>query len=146
MKIKISKLQASDRSQWLELWRGYQAFYEADLTADEDRLWSVLLDPPAEGPFGLVAEAEDCKLVGLVQYLFHATTWSAEQRCYLNDLYTAEEARGMGAGRALIEAVYEAADAAGAPHVYWLTQEFNETARQLYDKVAKQTPFIKYSR
>ena len=49
-------------------------------------------------------------------------------------------------GVALIEAVYEAADAAGAPHVYWLTQEFNETARQLYDKVAKQTPFIKYSR
>jgi len=49
-------------------------------------------------------------------------------------------------GRALIEAVYEAADERGAPSVYWLTQDFNETARVLYDRVANLTPFIKYQR
>lgn len=51
-----------------------------------------------------------------------------------------------GVGRALIEAVYEAADERGAPSVYWLTQDFNETARVLYDRVANLTPFIKYQR
>ena len=54
--------------------------------------------------------------------------------------------RGGGVGRALIEAVYAAADANGTPAVYWLTQDFNETARLLYDRVAQVTPFIRYNR
>ena len=32
------------------------------------------------------------------------------------------------------------------PNVYWLTQEFNATARRLYDRVGRATPFIKYRR
>ena len=54
--------------------------------------------------------------------------------------------RGQGVGRALIEAVYAAADAAGCPSVYWMTQEFNAEARKLYDRIATLTPFIKYQR
>jgi hypothetical protein len=42
--------------------------------------------------------------------------------------------------------VYAEADAAGCPIVYWLTQDFNATARRLYDRVAHVTPFIKYQR
>ena len=56
------------------------------------------------------------------------------------------EARGTGVGRALIEAVYAAADAEGAPNVYWTTQHFNEVGRRLYDRVGRRTPFIKYER
>lgn len=56
------------------------------------------------------------------------------------------EMRGAGVGRALIEAVYAAADAHHAGSVYWLTQEFNHTARKLYDRIGVQTPFIKYQR
>lgn len=67
-------------------------------------------------------------------------------RCYLEDLFVAETARGSRAGRVLIEAVYGAADARGADQVYWLTEEANHTARALYDKAARQTPFIKYQR
>ena len=69
-----------------------------------------------------------------------------ENVCYLQDLYTDPSVRGTGAGRALIEGVYAAAEAAGAPTVYWLTQDFNATARRLYDRVATLTPFIKYNR
>jgi len=47
-----------------------------------------------------------------------------------------------GVGRALIEAVYAEADAAGCPAVYWLTQDLNAPARRLYDRVAHVTPFI----
>jgi hypothetical protein len=53
---------------------------------------------------------------------------------------------GAGVGRALIEAVYAEADRDGCPNVYWMTQEFNETARRLYDRIATLTPFVKYSR
>lgn len=56
------------------------------------------------------------------------------------------EARGTGAGRRLIEAVYAAADRAGCPSVYWLTQDFNTTARQLYDRIANVTQFVRYTR
>ena len=59
--------------------------------------------------------------VGLAHYIFHRHGWQIEDVCYLQDLYVAPEARGTGAGRALIEAVYAAADAAGRPNVYWLT-------------------------
>ena len=146
MTITIRRLVASDKQAWQALWRGYQAFYQADLSADEDRLWLALLRPPAEGPHALVAEDADGALIGLAQYLFHGTTWSAEPRCYLNDLFTSEAARGKGVGRALIEAVYAAAEEAGASQTYWLTQDFNETARRLYDQVASLTPFVKYAR
>ena len=54
--------------------------------------------------------------------------------------------RGQGIGRALIEAVYKAADEAGSPDVYWMTQEFNKVGRRLYDRIGKLTPFIEYNR
>jgi GNAT superfamily N-acetyltransferase len=85
-------------------------------------------------------------MIGLVHYLFHPVTWSIAERCYLEDLFVSPVARGTGAGRALIEAVYRAADEVGADQVYWLTATTNATARKLYDRVARATPFMKYQR
>lgn len=146
MSISIRPLAANDHEQWLELWRGYLEFYESCVPETVTHLtWSRILDP--EAPIhGQCATDESGKLIGIVHYLFHPVTWAAGPRCYLEDLFTAKEARGRGAGRALIEAVYAAADSRGADQVYWLTQEFNATARRLYDQVAKATPFIKYRR
>lgn len=146
MTINTRGVEPQDREQWEALWLGYQAFYGVNLTSDAERLWKQLLTASPDGPHCLVAEDENGELLGLAQYLFHGTTWSAQPRCYLNDLYTLESARGRGIGRALIEAVYVAADSRGASQVYWLTQDFNKSARRLYDKVANLTPFIKYSR
>ena len=78
----------------------------------------------------------DGKLEGIVHYLFHRSTWTAGNYCYLQDLFVAEGGRNHGLGRALIEAVYAGGAPAGASRVYWLTHETNETARALYDKVA----------
>lgn len=104
-----------------------------------------MLDP-AEDMFCLVAENEDGEMIGIVHFLYHRVTWAVEDRCYLEDLFVAASARGTGAGRALIEAVYAAADERGADQVYWLTQEFNAEGRRLYDRVGRLTPFIKYQR
>ncbi len=146
MTFAIRPLVSADRTQWGDLWRGYLDFYKSDVPDDVTELtWRRLLDP--EAPIlGFCAAADDDRLLGIVHYLFHPVTWSAGPRCYLEDLFTAPEARGQGVGRALIEAVYAAADARGADQVYWLTQEFNATARRLYDQVATATPFIKYRR
>lgn len=144
MSIVIRNVRPGDHDAWLELWRGYQRFYKADLSADEDRLWQALLAAKGDGPYALVAE-DGGKLVGLTQYLFHISTWSPQRRCYLNDLFTSRAARGKGVGRALIEAVYAKAAEANCNQVWWLTQDNNHAARRLYDQVAKLTPFIKYS-
>jgi len=47
-------------------------------------------------------------------------------------------------GRALIEAVYGAAKAAGASRVYWQTHETNVSAMRLYDQVAEKSGFVVY--
>ena len=94
----------------------------------------------------LVAEL-DGQPVGSFQLSFipgvsRRGTWRGQ----IESVRVSPEMRGQGIGRALIEAVYARADAAGAPSVYWLTQDFNETARKLYDRIGTVTPFIKYAR
>lgn len=141
----IRQLKTEDRPQWETLWKGYQDFYETNLDHVTDGLWVRLHSTDPIEPICLVADQEG-ELLGFTHYLFHGSCWSPKQRIYLNDLFTAPAARGKGVGRALIEAVYAAADEADAETVYWLTQDFNTAGRALYDKVAKLTPFIKYNR
>jgi GNAT superfamily N-acetyltransferase len=85
--------------------------------------------------FAFVAE-EGGRIVGIVHYLYHRSTSRLNGVCYLQDLYTVEHRRGAGIGRALINAVYAAARAAGSSRVYWQTQRTNTAGRLLYDKVA----------
>jgi len=144
--MPVRNARPEDRIAWEALWKGYQDYYQADLSATTDNTWQRLMEPPAEGPFCLVYEDDAGNLTGFTTYLFHGHTWQPEPRCYLVDLFTTPQLRGKGLGRALIEAVYEKADAHGCCQVYWLTQDFNEAGRRLYDKVAKLTPFIKYQR
>jgi GNAT superfamily N-acetyltransferase len=144
--IRIRELRAGDRARWGDLWAGYLAFYKEDLPADvTEFLWKRLIDP-TDQPYGLVAVDGDNVVVGFVHYHFHLSTWSFAGNCYLEDLFVASTVRGQGAGRALIEAVYRAADERGGARVYWHTQEFNAQARTLYDKVAKLSPFVQYRR
>ena len=64
--------------------------------------------------------------------------------CYLQDLFIDPAVRGGGGGRKLIEAVADAATAAKATKMYWLTQTHNEPARLLYDRLARHSGFIRY--
>ena len=146
MKTTIRPLRVDDEADWRRLWTGYLEFYQTGVPEQVYRATFARLLSGAEHEYhGLIAEQAG-RPVGLTHYLFHRHCWRIENVVYLQDLYVDPAARGSGAGRALIEAVYAAADAAGCPVVYWLTQDFNITARQLYDRIAKVTPFIKYQR
>ena len=146
MTLTIRPLTASDEAEWRRLWTAYLAFYESTVSEEVyQSSFARMLSGDDHEFHGLIAEL-DGKAVGLVHYLFHRHGWRVENVCYLQDLYADPEVRGQGIGRALIEAVYSAADAAGAPPIYWLTQTFNTTARQLYDRIGVVTPFIKYNR
>ena len=144
--VQIRPIEQKDHPEWRRLWTLYLEFYETSVEEPVyETLWRRLHDADPHEFKCLVAE-EDGAVVGFTHYLFHRHAWRVENVCYLQDLYVDDSTRGTGAGRALIEAVYAEADAAGAPAVYWLTQEFNATARRLYDRIAKLTPFIRYNR
>jgi len=142
-------LHRCDYDGWLTLWNGYNAFYgrvgpTALLAEVTQTTWGRLFDP-AEPVHGLVAELNG-RVVGLCHYLFHRSTISVAPVCYLQDLFTDEQSRGRGAGRALIEAVCQRATAAGVSRVYWQTHETNLVAQRLYDMVAARSGFIVYRR
>jgi GNAT superfamily N-acetyltransferase len=144
--LEIRPLRAEDRPEWMRLWRAYLAFYKTDVPPDVyDSSFARLIGDDPHDFHGLIA-TWDGRPVGLAHYLFHRHGWKIENTCYLQDLYADPEVRGRGVGRALIEAVYAAADAAGSPSVYWLTQDFNSEARKLYDRIGTLTPFIRYNR
>jgi GNAT superfamily N-acetyltransferase len=141
--ITIRPLVRADRGQWEPLWQGYLAFYKTSVPDDVTETTFARFFDASEPMHALVAERGG-DIVGIVHYIFHRSTWTKGPYCYLQDLFTAEHARGGGIGRKLIEAVYERARAEGASRVYWLTQEDNATARALYDKLADRPGFIQY--
>ncbi|MEL6978572.1 MAG: GNAT family N-acetyltransferase [Pseudomonadota bacterium] len=150
--LTVRPLAAGDEAEWRRLWTAYLTFYETSVSEAVYRTtWARLLSRGPGEYRGLLAHAPDPAggegpALGLAHYLFHRHCWHAADVVYLQDLYVDETARGAGAGRALIEAVYGAADDAGAANVYWLTQDFNAEARRLYDRIGSETPFIKYNR
>lgn len=146
--VLVRPLQPADLAAWRPLWDGYNAFYgRAGATALPEAIteatWRRFFDPN-EPMHAFVAEVEG-RVVGLVHYLYHRSTTRLHDVCYLQDLFTDPALRGRGVGRALIEAVYAAARAAGSSRVYWQTHTTNTPGRALYDQVGTNGGFIVYS-
>jgi GNAT superfamily N-acetyltransferase len=140
--VNVAPLKSSERARWGELWSEYQTFYGVALPAAvTERTWQRIHEGVVHG---LGARNSADHLVGIVHFLFHEDTWSTVPACYLQDLYVDPTLRGTGCGRLLIEAVAEAAKAAGANSPYWLTHHTNATARLLYDRLGQNQGFIHY--
>ena len=141
--IHVRAAREDEFDVWMPLWRGYLAFYKADIADEVSRLtWQRFFDD---------AEPMHCDLVevdgvvcGLVHSIDHRSCWMKEHSCYLQDLFVAPELRGQGLGRRLIEHVYAQAKARGCERVHWLTQETNTDAMKLYDRIADKPGFVQY--
>lgn len=153
--IGVRRLARHDRAEWRSLWQQYlrpttagarsPGFY---LQPPPDQVGDVtferLVDPDRQ-PHALVAVSED-RLVGFAHYVFHPSTWSLTQVCYLEDLYVEPTVRRAGVGRALMRALYAAADEANAPTVYWVTHGSNTAAQGFFGTLAGPTALIRYER
>lgn len=143
MNLSIAPASADEKHKWLPLWVGYLDFYRTAL-ADEitELTWARCLDP-AE-PMHMLAAKDGDDWRGFAIFVLHRSTWAADNYCYLEDLFTAADARGQGVGSLLIEAGADLARAQNCSRYYWLTEETNRTAQKLYDKIARKSGFIQY--
>lgn len=143
---RVRALEARDEARWRDLFDGYIRFYEAEVPDEVITLTFERLLAGEDGMAGLVAVDSEDTPIGLVNLVFHRSTWSPTWYCYLEDLYADPAVRGSGVGRALIEATYALADARGATRTYWATQQKNATARRLYERIGELTDFLQYRR
>ena len=123
---------------------GLSRFYRADVAPQvTERTFERLGQD--EQVYGLVAEDAEGRLLGLMNLVFHPSTWSAVGYCYIEDLYVSPQAAAWVSEK-LFEQAYRLAEARGSDRVYWMTQEYNAPARSLYDKIGRRSSFIVYTR
>ena len=146
MSVAVRPLTAEDRPAWDALWAGYLAFYRAEISAAVSDVTFTRMTRGEQGCFALVALGEGGAPVGLAHCIEHPSTWNAGPVVYLEDLFVARAARGLGAAKALIEAAADAAEARGAERLYWHTQQYNGAARSLYDTVGTLSSHVVYER
>lgn len=139
----IRPLAAADRAAWEPLWQGYLTFYKSSVSAAVTQLTFERLTGGME-PMGAYVAERDGRMIGIVHFVMHRTTWSLSDICYLQDLFVVPDVRGSGAGAALIEAVRAMAERQGCFRVYWQTHETNDVAMKLYDRVAQKSGFLVY--
>jgi ribosomal protein S18 acetylase RimI-like enzyme len=143
--INVRQLQVGDESKWQELYFDYLKFYETSPSdVNSELLWDRLTnsDPQIQA---LVAESNGV-VIGIAHFHYQLSTWSDSSHCYLEDLYVAEDARGKGAAKALIQQVQELAIKQGCTELFWITKESNSSARKLYDQVANLSDFVRYEK
>lgn len=139
----IRALKEDDFQTWKMLWNSYLRFYQNTLSDHTSDITFARLLSNEQPMYCLLAEREGVP-VGIVHFIMHRSTWTTGDYGYLQDLYVVETSRGNALGKGLILAVYEKARNAGCSRVYWTTQEKNERARKVYDRLASKTDFIQY--
>lgn len=87
--------------------------------ADDARVWAH------------VAE-HDGKVVGIAVWFLNYSTWTGKPGIYLEDLVVDEAARGLGAGRALFQALAAEAERLGCARIDWAVLDWNRPAMDFY--------------
>jgi GNAT superfamily N-acetyltransferase len=146
MSITIRPVREEDFFAWLELYAGYAAFYDTELTDEKALLlWSWLINPAhEESGFVAVDNDDDDRLVGLAHVREFTRPLETDRALYLDDLYVAEDHRGSGIGRQLLDFVRDLAKERNLGIVQWITASDNEDAQRLYDAVAGKTSWVTY--
>ena len=143
MTLTIRAIEEKDKDQWLKLWAGYLEFYKSTISSEQTELtWKRLINNELK-MFGFVAESKE-GIIGFTHCLFRPSTWTETDYCYLEDLFVDPNIRGKGIGRALMNKVFELAKEKNSKRIYWTTQEFNQTARVLYDSITPVSEFVQY--
>ena len=109
---------------------------EHEVIATQDDIEESLFGPETK------TKAVICQLngeaVGFAVYFFNYSTWLGKHGLYLEDLYVSPEARGSGAGKALLKHLAKIAVSKNCERVEWSVLDWNEPAIQFYQSIGAQ--------
>ncbi|WP_052709484.1 GNAT family N-acetyltransferase [Streptomyces sp. NRRL S-495] len=84
--------------------------------------------------------------VGYASWSRAFSTWQGDDHVHLDCLFVIEPHRGEGWGRALLDAVKDAAAARGVAEVQWQTPDWNADAIRFYHRAgALGRPKVRFS-
>ncbi|MDO5058136.1 MAG: GNAT family N-acetyltransferase [Lautropia sp.] len=95
--------------------------------------------------FGLICLADD-KPVGFAIYFFNYSTWQGQHGLYLEDLYVTPEARGLGAGKALLAKLARIAVEHDCGRFEWSVLDWNTPSIAFYESLGAraQSEWVRY--
>ena len=94
---------------------------------------------------GLICELGS-QAIGFAVYFFNYSTWQGRNGLYLEDLYVTPDARGHGAGKALLQRLAQIALDKHCGRFEWSCLDWNEPSLKFYDSLGAlpQTEWIRY--
>jgi ribosomal protein S18 acetylase RimI-like enzyme len=144
MTADVRRVEDNEFFTWLDLYTGYGEFYETPISDEKALLvWSWITDP-ANGLEAYFAVDDEGTPIGLAHVREFARPLDGSTGLYLDDLFVVPDARGEGAGTALLEELRTLAKQRGLSVVRWITAKDNQEARRLYDRVAEKTKWVTY--
>jgi len=144
MTITVRGVQDNEFFTWLDLYVGYGEFYDSPVTDEKALLvWSWISDPENELEAYFAVDEEGTP-IGLAHVREFVRPLDGSKGLYLDDLFVSPDARGAGAGSALLESLRDSARERGLSVVRWITAKDNENARRLYDRFAQKTKWVTY--
>jgi GNAT superfamily N-acetyltransferase len=104
---------------------------EPDAVSATEPMMSEALFGSDPAAAALIAEREG-EAVGFALYFFTYSTWTGRRGLWLEDLYVTPEARGSGAGAALLRALAGVALDRGCARFEWTVLDWNTPAIDFY--------------
>ena len=137
MDIIVRSFAREDYAQWQTLWHAYLAFAGTTLPAAvSEHTWQRLLEHTAM--HGLGAYDPAGSMLGFAHIILHPNTWNIGECAYLEDLFVVPEARGLGAGKALLRALAKRCVAQGLARLEWSVLDWNAPSIAFYDSLGAE--------
>ena len=121
----VARLLAEFRSWYGKDWPSDNAFHASVERLIEQRDTEYLLGAPHD----------DAPPAAVAQLRYRFSVWTAAEDCWLEDLFVAEEARGSGLGKAMVEAAITRAAERGCRRIELDVDDDNAPARALYESL-----------
>ena len=117
---------------------------ESEVKTTADHVHRTIFSPQATA-HALICESEGVP-VGMAVYFFNYSTWQGRNGLYLEDLYVDPEARGMGAGKALLKALARICVEKDCGRFEWSCLDWNTPSLEFYDSLGAlpQKEWIRY--
>jgi GNAT superfamily N-acetyltransferase len=144
--IRTARAELDDLDALAPLFDGYRRFYRQ--ASDPAGARAFLAERIKRGESVIFVAIAEGVVVGFTQLYPSFSSVSMERLWVLNDLFVAAEARGSGAGRALLERAERWAAETGAKGLILSTETTNLTAQRLYEACGwvKDDEFVHYHR